>query len=244
MEICFSGRRVVLMALAVAAALAVCAALPRASEALLVMEAPRDQAVAFILQEILAAANALTLTERVLVMEKLNELMEEMAERKRLYYAMDHRKLQNTVSVGDAPYMAHFAETLSIGTRFHGYRSAPGGNYAEMYKSRADEWRGYAADAASGNGYAAADIKNEQAVLASLAAATDNAYGNLEQIQSGAQINNFLNEQLSKLQVDLGRRLQLKIAVEMNEQQRNADEVSAFGAAVGTWGAASGGDGY
>jgi hypothetical protein len=53
-----------------------------------------------------------------------------------------------------------------------------------------------------------------------------------------------LNEQLSKLQVDLGRRLQLKIAVEMNEQQRNADEVSAFGAAVGTWGAASGGDRY
>jgi hypothetical protein len=243
MEIGFTGRRV-LRALAVAAALAVCIAAPRAAEALLVMEAARDQAVAFILQEILAAANALTVTERVTVMENLNELMEEMADRKRLYYAMDHRKLQNTVAVGDAPYMAHFSQTVSPGTRFPGYRSAPGGNYADMYKRRANEWRDYAADAASGNAYAAADIRDEQTALAALVTATDGAYGNLEQIQAGAQINNFLNEQLSKLQTDLGRRLELKIATEMNAQQRNADEVSAFASAVGTWSGAGAGGGY
>jgi hypothetical protein len=179
-----------------------------------------------------------------MVMEKLNELMEEMADRKHLYYAMDHRKLQNTVSVGDAPYMARFAQTVSPESRFPGYRSAPGGNYAGLYKLRADEWRGYAAEAASGNAYAAADIKNEQTALAALVSATDNAYGNLEQIQAGAQINGFLNEQLTKLQTDLGRRLELKIAIEMNTQQRNADEVSAFASAVGTWSGVGAGGGY
>jgi hypothetical protein len=243
METVFFGRRV-LRALAVAVVLAFCGAAPRASEALLVAEAPRDQVVAFILQEILAAANLATLAERKLAMDKLNEIMEEMAERKHLYYAMDHRKLQDTVAVGDASYIARFAQTVPPESRFPGYRSAPGGNYAAMYRNRAGEWRTYAADTASGNAYAASDIKNEQTALAALAAATDNAYGNLEQIQAGAQINNFLNEQLSKLQVDLGRRLELKIAIEMNAQQRNADEVSAFASAVGTWSGAGAGGGY
>jgi hypothetical protein len=210
----------------------------------LVLLAPRDQVIAGALQEILLAANLVLLALRIATLEDINETAQNMADTKHIYYAMDHRKLQDRTDISQSAYIDRFAPATPPSARFPGWRTAPAGNYAELYKTRNASWRAYAKSVAEGNGYAASDIMTAQATLQKLVSAVDNAYGNLQQIQAESQINRFLNGELAKLQVDLGRELDVKTAAAMNEQQTNADDVSAFHAAVAPWSAASVGASY
>jgi hypothetical protein len=215
------------------------------SDPALVLLAPRDQVIAGALQEILLGVNVLQLSMRLVTLEDINETAQNMADTKHIYYAMDHRKLQDRANISHAAYANRFAPAAAASSRFPGWRTAPSGNYAELYKARSASWLAYAKSTAEGNGYAAADIRISQDTLRKAAKAADDAYGNLEQIQAESQINRLLNAELAKLQVDLGRELDVKTAAAMNEQQANADDVSAFRAAIaGTLSPPSAGVGY
>jgi hypothetical protein len=210
----------------------------------LVLFAPRDNVVAGALQEMLLGVNLSQLSMRLDTLEDVNGTAQDMADSKHIYYAMDHRRLQDRADISHAAYADRFAPSTGASARFPGWRTAPSGNYAELYKTRGASWRAYSKSIAEGNGYAAADIASAQETLEQTAEAADEAYGNLEQIQAESQINKLLNAELAKLQVDLGRELDVKTAAAMNEQQANADDVSAFRAAIAGTLSPSVGEGY
>ena len=203
-----------------------------------VWKAPRDQAVAMVAQTILAGIENGTLGERDnKILPELKKLIDDMAETKHLHYGMDHRRLDDLVREMEGKVYDYYAGASESAGRvtYPGYRPAPNGNYAALYRSRVNNWEEYMRKVTEGNGKAAEDVRKAASEVKKLNDASDEAYGYLQLIQADARINNFVNEELVKLQADLGRRLDLKVSIEMNDAQERADELSAFEAAVASW---------
>jgi len=212
----------------------------------------RDQAVGVIIELILTEESKSTLKDYKTRITSLDERLKDIATRKHLYYAADHMELDQNISEDVTAYVRRFAGTPDISLVSPGYRIPPGGslsgvhdgNFSIVYKDRVSLWQTSMKKIIEDNSYAAQDIKSSMDNLPGLKDATEGAYGNLALIQAGARIENLMNAELLKLQVDIERGLETEARFEMNEQQERIDDLAAFSVAVGALSMPETGSGY
>jgi P-type conjugative transfer protein TrbJ len=175
------------------------------------------------------------------------------------YYELDHEALEEVVfndwtaeaenlyaGLASSGALA-FASSLTrdmFEAQNPGYRITPDGsyiNFAQAYKDRIEEWQDYLHGVFEANNTQAAEIEDSQETIAELKRASLGAKGYRQVMQAGQQITVFVNQELSKLRVDLERQLEAETKYALNEQQEKADAAAAFEGAVKTWRVQSGG---
>jgi hypothetical protein len=68
--------------------------------------------------------------------------------------------------------------------------------------------------------------------------------GYTRRLEEAAFLEVLLNDELSKLNTDVGRRIALETEIELNEQLERSDAVAAYELAVGVWKPQGSGAGY
>jgi P-type conjugative transfer protein TrbJ len=128
-----------------------------------------------------------------------------------------------------------------------GYRQSAADSYIDFasdYKDRADKLQSYMGSAMWVNNSAAKEISASLETIKELKRASENAYGYRQLWQAGAQVMNFVNQELSETRLDIGRQFDVEARYAINEQQEKTDAAASFGQAVRNWKTQSGGAQY
>ncbi|MDR1579797.1 MAG: hypothetical protein LBS35_05525 [Synergistaceae bacterium] len=179
--------------------------------------------------------------------QEIDDTNKIIAATKHANYATDHYGLTGANRV-KADATAYINRSVGGGAgaydaRFPGYASiSPAKPHTDVYKERAEAWRARMKKITDDNNYAVSDIIAAHRDVNTMFLAAKGAYGYTRQLQTGAQIVNYMNAELSKLAVDMDRRLDAAAESAMNDQRESAEEMAAFASAVGAWNAPGGAD--
>ena len=177
----------------------------------------------------------------------IDDTNKSIAASKHANYATDHYGLdaENQVKADAADYIKKSAGggTGAYDGRFPGYAPiTPAKPHAGVYKERAEAWRARMKKITDDNNYAVSDIIAAHKDVNKMFLTAKGAYGYTRQLQTGAQIVNYMNAELSKLAADMDRRIDAATEAAMNDQMESAEELAAFASAVGAWNAPGGVD--
>ncbi|MDR3280504.1 MAG: hypothetical protein LBT23_08320 [Synergistaceae bacterium] len=220
---------------------------PLQAEAITFTDA-REKVIAYGVQIGLLTADLVLVKEWKDVMEDINNRAIEMSRFKHTNYANDHYVLSsgNLASIDVKPYIERFRGSGGYDDRFNGYREVNGEGkvHSDIYKERSTTWSARMKNLLDGNRYAVSDVINTQGDTFKMMHISNNVYGYTRQEEAGAQMASYLNRELSKLLVDVDRRLEIEAELAMNEQQKRTDETAAFASMVGVYVAPAVGPGY
>jgi hypothetical protein len=201
--------------------------------------AAREKVIAYGVQIGLLTADLALVKKWKGVMEDIDNRAIEMSRFKHTNYANDHYVLSsgNLVSIDVKPYIERFRGKGGYEGRFNGYREVNGTGkvHSDIYKERSASWGARMKNLLDGNRYAVFDVIHTQGDTFKMAHISNNVYGYTRQEEAGAQMASYLNRELSKLLVDVDRRLEVEAELAMNEQQKRTDEVAAFASMVGIY---------
>jgi hypothetical protein len=165
-------------------------------------------------------------------------------------YKKDHEALKNvvwkdiTVEVGVIYAALQAADALFS---VPGYRTPVDGQtlrFSELYKSRVGQWQTYALAAITANNTQTSDATSVQTTIKSLHDASLAAEGYRQLLQSRHQTANFMNQEISKLRMDIQRQIDAETRIALNERQERADWQAAFEQAASRQTSQTQGKGY
>ena len=209
---------------------------------------PEQRAIAYGIQVGEMLADLIIVEGMALEATGMNSRAKNMAAWKHDTYDDDHRTaLSGRIYVENLTSKA-YAEKYgySGGANMPGYRtiSAGGAVHAELYEARAAAWKGRIEDILAGNKYAMDDIILRQDGIKSILGDARKVVGYTRRADEAAYLGVLLDDEISKLNTDVGRRLALESEIALNEQLERSDAVAAYELAVGTWKPQGSGAGY
>jgi hypothetical protein len=176
------------------------------------------------------------------LMRDIDVQYDRLARQKHANYETDHSLLSesNVVHKDASAYINSFrGVSADISSRYPELSPTPAlfadKTHPEMYKERAGSFKERMKLAIVGNARAVGDILSGESDVNKMALVSKGAYGYTRQMQASALSANYLNQELTRLQADIDRRITLEAELAMNEQRERTEELAAFGAAVGSW---------
>lgn len=153
-------------------------------------------------------------------------------------------KLRNLLQSAESLTFGLSFDSEKFNTRYPGYRTEVETDYSTLYKDRVVDWQKYYLAALEVNQLEAKRIIDQQAFLGELHAAASSAVGQNQLIQAGNQIAVYMAQQMTQLRLDMQRQIESQSTYMLDHKQGEADDHSAFEAAVGTWKKPSTGKSY
>ena len=162
-------------------------------------------------------------------------------------YGDDHKTAMSGRSyVENLSGRGYAARFEGWGGNMPGYRtiSAGGPTHAELYDQRVAAWKARMGEMLSGNNYALNDIMLCQPRIGEILGYARTMAGYTGRAEEAAFLEVLLDDELSKLNTDVTRRIALETEIALNEQLERSDEVAAYSLAVGSWNSPANGVGY
>ncbi|MDR1649749.1 MAG: hypothetical protein LBR71_05765 [Synergistaceae bacterium] len=166
-------------------------------------------------------------------------------------YKKDHETLKDVVWKDITAEVGAIYDALRSADNLFsvpGYRTPPEGGetlrFSELYKDRVGQWQAYATAAIAANKTQTGDATSVQTTIKSLHDASLAAAGYRQLLQSRHQTANFMNQEISKLRMDIQRQIDAETQIALNERQERADWQAAFDQAVNRWKSQTQGKGY
>jgi hypothetical protein len=203
--------------------------------------------IAYGIQIGIAAADLAAVELMEGVMKHIDEMFDKWARQKHANYATDHHLLspENATYSDASSYIGGYrGASADISERYAGYRDMSAKPHSEAFGERGGAFRERMKDMLGENNRALRDIMAKQGDINKMILVSKNVYGYTRQLQATAQSANYLNQELTRMQADIDGILGLEAEIALNEQQREADEMAAFEAAVGVWSGVGGGRNY
>ena len=173
--------------------------------------------------------------------ENMDTQAKDFAKWRHVAYEDDHWTAKNGLEHVKDPRGADYAENFKggggYGSVMPGYRtiSAGGPTHAKLYEQRVTAWRARIKEMLSGNKYALDDILNCQARIGEIMNEARKVRGYIRRADEAAYLEVLLDDEMSKLNSDVDRRLAMETEIALNEQLERSDAVAAYALAVGSW---------
>ena len=177
----------------------------------------------------------------------LNSRAKGMAGWKHKAYGEDHRTAMSGRSyVENLSGQAYAEKFMGSGGNTPGYRTiaAGGPTHAELYDERVATWKERMEEMLSGNNYALNDIILCQPRIGEILGYARTVAGYTMRAEEAAFLEVLLDDEMSKLNTDVDRRLALETEIALNEQLERSDALAAYSLALGSWRSPGDGGGY
>ncbi|MDR3281373.1 MAG: hypothetical protein LBT23_12790, partial [Synergistaceae bacterium] len=187
-----------------------------------------ERLVAYGIQIGLAVADIVAMNLWENTIEDVDELFDKWARQKHANYATDHYLLSpenSTYSDASGYIIGYLGASEDITERYAGYRDMSSKLHSEAFSGQSGAFMERMKSMLGDNNRALRDIMSKQGDLNKMLNVSKKVYGYTRQIQATAQSANYLNQELTRLQVDIDGILGLEAEIALNEQQRQADDM-------------------